>query len=74
MAIKKEKYINSLLYFISQCNNEKLGITKLNKLFYYLDFISYRDRGDSITGEKYIRLPMGPYASKLVDKIIPIAE
>ena len=74
MAIKKEKYINALLYFISKCGNDKLGITKLNKLFYYLDFISYRDRKDSVTGETYIRLPMGPLASQLKDKIIKIAE
>jgi uncharacterized phage-associated protein len=74
MAIKKEKYINALVYFISQCGNEKLGITKLNKLFYYLDFISFRDRKESVTGEKYIRLPMGPFASHLQDEIIKEAE
>ncbi len=74
MAIKKEKYTNALLYFISKCGNEKLGITKLNKLFYYLDFISYRDRKLSVTGETYIRLPMGPFATDLQDKIIKSAE
>ena len=74
MALKKEKYINALLYFISQCGNEKLGITKLNKLFYYLDFISYRDRGESVTGEKYVHLPMGPFAPHLEKNIIKIAE
>lgn len=74
MALKKDKYINALIFFISNCGNEKLGITKLNKLFYYLDFISYRDRKESVTGETYVRLPMGPLASNLQDKIIPIAE
>ena len=74
MTIKRDKYINALLYFVSQCGNEKLGITKLNKLFYYLDFISYRDRGINVTGEIYKRLPMGPFASQLQEKIIPEAE
>jgi uncharacterized phage-associated protein len=74
MVINKEKYINALLYFISQCSNEKLGVTKLNKLFYYLDFISYRDRKESVTGEKYIRLPMGPFASNLQNVILKEAE
>ena len=60
IPLKKEKYINALLYFIAHCGNEKLGITKLNKLFYYLDFISYRDRKESVTGEIYKHLPMGP--------------
>jgi uncharacterized phage-associated protein len=74
MALKKDKYTNALLYFISQCGNKKLGITKLNKLFYYLDFISYRDRGVSVTGEIYKRLPMGPFAPHLQDEIIADAE
>ncbi len=74
MAIKQEKYINALLYFISNCDNPKLGITKLNKLFYYLDFISYRDNRDTVTGETYVHLPMGPFASHLQEKIIKLAE
>lgn len=74
MAINKEKYINALLYFISECSNEKLGITKLNKLFYYLDFISYRDRQQNVTGEVYKHLPMGPFATELQDVIIKSAE
>lgn len=74
MAINQEKYINALLYFISACSNEKLGVTKLNKLFYYLDFISYRDRRQSVTGEIYKHLPMGPFASELQDVVIKNAE
>lgn len=74
MAINKQKYINALLYFVSNCSNEKLGITKLNKLFYYLDFISYRDKQESVTGETYLHLQMGPFASQLQEKIIKEAE
>lgn len=72
--VQKEKYVNALIYFIANCGNEKLGITKLNKLFYYLDFISYRDRKKSITGEEYVHLPMGPFAVHLKDGIIKGAE
>lgn len=74
MAINKQKYINALLYFIVNCSNDKLGITKLNKLFYYLDFISYRDNKESVTGETYLHLQMGPFAPHLQDKIIIEAE
>lgn len=69
MTLNKEKYQNALTYFIAQCGNEKLGIMKLNKLFYYLDFISYRDRQATVTGETYLHLPKGPFASKLEDEI-----
>ncbi len=72
-TLNKEKYQNALLYFISECGNEKLGIMKLNKLFYYLDFISYRDRKKSITGEKYLPFPKGPFASSL-EKEITLAQ
>lgn len=74
MGLNKDKYLNALLYFISECGNSKLGITKLNKLFYYLDFVSFRDREMSVTGETYIHLPMGPLAVKLQTKILKEAE
>lgn len=55
-----EKYANALLYFIKYCNNEFLGVTKLNKLMYYLDFISYRDRKQTVTGDEYLHVQYGP--------------
>ncbi len=60
MAINEDKYINALLYFLKYCNNKFLGKTKLNKLFYYLDFVYYRDNGISITGDEYMKRPYGP--------------
>ena len=65
MNVNKSKYIAALLYFISYCNNKYLGVTKLNKLFYYLDFIYYRDNKKSITGDKYISQKYGPVPSNL---------
>lgn len=58
--LNKDKYKNAILYFIKYCNNNHLGTTKLNKLLYYLDFISYRDRRISITGDRYIHEQYGP--------------
>jgi len=69
-----EKYKNALAYLVGKCGNEKLGIMKLNKIFYYLDFISYRDRSVTVTGETYLHLPKGPFASSLQDIVIPLAE
>lgn len=73
-SLNRDKYTNALLYFITECGNEKLGIMKLNKLFYYLDFVSFRDRGVSITGETYMHLPKGPYAASLEKDIIGAAK
>jgi len=58
--VNVEKYKNVILYFFANCNNSHLGKTKLNKLLYYLDFISYRDNGVSVTGDTYIHEDYGP--------------
>lgn len=66
MAINKLKYKNAILYFIKYCKNQYLGDTKLNKLLYYLDFINYRDRKKSVTGDLYISNHYGPTPEKLL--------
>lgn len=63
MALNKSKYKNAALYFMKYCNNQYLGSTKLNKLFYYLDFVNYRDRKISVTGDFYIHNHYGPTPS-----------
>jgi len=65
--INKSKYENAILYFIKYCNNQYLGATKLNKLLYYLDFLSYRDTEKSVTGDLYIHKQYGPVPSKVDD-------
>lgn len=59
-AVNNEKYLNAILYFVKYCNNQYLGATKLNKLLYYLDFISFRDRKNSVTGDVYLHKQYGP--------------
>lgn len=68
-TIDRNKYKNSVLYFIENCNNNSLGTTKMNKLLYYLDFISYRDKGSSVTGDTYRHLEKGPVPKMVVDII-----
>ena len=70
MEIKKEKYINAVLFFINNCDNH-LGITKLNKLFYYLDFVSYKDKKTTVTNDQYIHQEYGPVAASLETEILP---
>ena len=68
-AINKAKYENAILYFVQHCNNNYLGATKLNKLLYYLDFLNYRDRGVSVTGDEYYHRQFGPIPAS-VDAIV----
>lgn len=67
--LQKSKYKNAILYFIKYCNNQYLGATKLNKLLYYLDFISFRDREKSVTGDVYVHKQYGPVPQD-VDEIL----
>jgi len=46
-----------------------LGATKLNKILWYSDVITYRERGKSLTGETYIKHFYGP-VPKHIDSVI----
>ena len=63
------KYENAILFFIKYCNNNYLGATKLNKLLYYLDFISVRDTGKPVTGDQYVNKQFGPVPEN-VDEVL----
>lgn len=49
---------NILLYILERCGDT--WITKMNKLLFYADFVSYRDYGMAITGLPYRALDFGP--------------
>lgn len=68
-VLNEDKYKNALIYFVSHCNNKWLGSTKLNKLMYYFDFVSYRDNGKSATGDSYTHLDKGPVPAHITQII-----
>lgn len=74
MTLNEAKYKNAILYFIKYCNNQYLGDTKLNKLLYYLDFINYRDRKESVTGDFYIHNHYGPTPAHLSNILSEMVE
>lgn len=50
-------------------NTKELYVTKFLKLFYYLDFVSYKMRGASVSNDTYIKLPYGPVPSVIKNEI-----
>ncbi|MDD4989356.1 MAG: Panacea domain-containing protein [Candidatus Pacebacteria bacterium] len=66
---KIEKYKNAILYFAKNLTQQQLGKTKLAKLLYYLDFISYRDNEKNVTGALYYKQEHGPLAQDLTEMI-----
>lgn len=70
--------IKTIICYLSE-KIDKLYITKLMKLFYYIDFISYAERNSSITNDIYYKLPYGPTPSFIkseIDNLViqPIVE
>jgi hypothetical protein len=63
----KDKFRELILYISSRCEQDKFwNSTKLNKVLFYSDFISYRQNGKAITGAVYFALPQGPAPKALV--------
>lgn len=56
-----ERFENLVLYFCKSV--PPVTKTKLNKLLWYCDFLSFKMTGRSITGLVYVHLPYGPVPS-----------
>ena len=57
-ALSISKIKNILLYFIEKGHG--VFITKMNKLLFYTDFLSYRTSGKGMTGLRYKAIQYGP--------------
>ena len=49
---------NIMLYILNRCDD--VWCTKMNKLLFYVDFLSYRERGIAMTGLSYRAIDFGP--------------
>ena len=67
MKVDFEKIGTISSYLASEVN--ELYVTKFLKLFYYLDFISYKIRGVSVTNDVYLKLPYGPVPTTIKNEI-----
>lgn len=73
-SVNREKYKNAILYFIENMNKYELGTTKLAKLLYYLDFLNYRDKGESITKADHYKQQYGPVPQDFFEIIKELRE
>ncbi len=63
----REKLLNAIIYFAG--NTKYCGKTKLLKLFYFLDFMHFKQTGKSVTGMDYFAWGMGPVPKKLFEEL-----
>lgn len=74
VSLNKEKYKNVILKMAKEMNKYELTTTKLAKILYYLDFISYRDRRKKITNDDFFKQERGPLAGSLYSVIDELIE
>lgn len=68
MATKNDDTLKRLVHYVAyRCVEDpgQLGTVKLNKILWYSDLTAYRQRGASITGEKYVKRQHGPAADRV---------
>jgi len=71
----KRQKLKTLVHYICHKVRDpsKLGKTKLNKVLFFADFQAFLDRGESMTGETYVKFQHGP-VSEHVEQIIAELE
>lgn len=60
--------INDILAYFAD-NVTDLTVTKIMKLFYYVDFVSFAEKDTSVTNDVYYKLPYGPIPSFIKNEI-----
>lgn len=57
----RERLRELMLFIADRCEDDSnFGVTKLNKILYYCDFLAFAKLGEPITGISYNKLPFGP--------------
>lgn len=63
------KMVNTILFFLHEANNRKLGKVKLAKLLFFADLKAYKATNEPITGIDYLRMNLGPMPAGF-DKVL----
>jgi uncharacterized phage-associated protein len=72
MKIDIKRIANALVYFAE--HTENLGVTKANKLLYYLDCEHLLRYGRAVLKDKYVKNPFGPVPSETYNRLVDIRE
>lgn len=61
--MNRAKFKAVVHYVIAKSEPARLGAIRLNKVLFYVDALSYRMNGKSLTGETYVKRQHGPVPS-----------
>lgn len=66
----EEKFRELVLYITLQSDGDEwFGVTKLNKLLYFIDAESLREFGATLSGQEYIKRPFGPVPARISEAL-----
>jgi hypothetical protein len=69
------KFVDMIHYVCSTCDEPAaLGATKLNKIAWFSDTLSYRLTGSSISGETYVKRQFGPVPKNVLAALETLAH
>ncbi len=72
---KKQKLTDAAAAILRCAPNNELNIVVLNKALFYVDLVSLRDYGNTLTENTYIALENGPVVAKYQQRLVkPLAE
>lgn len=77
MPIQPEhrKYAELIKYISAKSSNDPyFGKTKLFKILFYSDFLAYRELGQSISGDRYVKQTHGPVPTRINYMIKTLVE
>jgi hypothetical protein len=67
---KSERLIEAASAVLNAAPNRRLNAVVLNKVLFYLDLASLRDRAETVTGNIYIAIQQGPVIAKYPQRLI----
>ena len=73
MQYDRTKLRAVILFAAKSCAAERLGATKLHKVLYYTDMMSYAAVGSPVTGSTYRKRPFGPTCDELLPTLRDLA-
>lgn len=70
-----KRLAEAILYVCGACEtDEAFGLTRLNKILFEADFLSFEVRGVPITGARYQRLRNGPAPKSMLPRLNELVE
>lgn len=72
---QETKYRELIKYICAKLNGDMyLGKTKLNKIIFFCDYFSYRELGNTISGDTYVKQNHGPVPTHIKKTLSSLIE